>query len=105
MIFSTLPGASDGLILSLPFAVRIKTKRAGEAFALVGPHFNALYNSRSVSSLTGLSSHALCVRASRNSWSIQGFERVMAHILVVGGWAFGPYWATVVADSGLRVLF
>jgi hypothetical protein len=28
----------------LPFTVRIKTKRAGEAFALVGPHFNALYS-------------------------------------------------------------
>src|SRR5258705_14023197 len=81
MVFSTLPGASDGFILSLPFAVRMKTKRPGEAFALVGPHFRALYSSRSVSSLTGLSSHALCVRASRNSWSIQGFERVMAQSL------------------------
>ncbi len=52
--------------------------------ALVGPHFNALYSSRSLSSLTGLSSHALCVRASRSSLSIQGFERFMAHVLVVG---------------------
>jgi hypothetical protein len=59
MVFSTLPGASDGLSLSLPFAVRMKTNRAGQAFALVGPYFKALYSSRSVSSLTGLSSHAL----------------------------------------------
>src|SRR5438045_9733305 len=65
MVFSTLPGASDGLSLSLPFAVRTKTKRPGEAFALVGPHFNASYTSRSVLSLTGLSSHPLWVRASR----------------------------------------
>src|SRR5207249_3302645 len=84
MVFSTLPGASDGLSLSLPFAVRTKTKRPGEAFALVGPHFNASYTSRNVLSLTGLSSHPLWVRASRKSWSMHRSERVMARVLVVG---------------------
>jgi hypothetical protein len=41
----------------------MNTKRAGEAFALVGPHLKASYSSRSVSSVTGLSIQALCVRA------------------------------------------
>src|SRR5437867_12545958 len=100
MVFSMLPGASEGLSLSLLFAVRMNTKRAGEEFALVGPHFRALYSSRSVSSLTGLSSHALWVRASRNIWSIQGLERVMVHVLVAGDGAFDRDWATVLPIPG-----
>ena len=32
---------------------------------------------------------------SRNSLSIQGFERVMVHVLVVGDGALGRDWATV----------
>src|SRR5439155_26775213 len=79
-----LPRARDGLCLSLPLAVRTMTKRPGEAFGLVGPHFNASYPSRSVLSLTGLSSHPLWVRASRKSWSMHRSERVMAYVLVVG---------------------
>ena len=63
MVFSTFPGDSDGRSLSFAFAERMNTKRAGEVFALVGPHFDASYSSRSVSSVTGLSIQALCVRA------------------------------------------
>src|SRR2546423_13786018 len=80
MVLSRLPGASDGRSLSFALAERMKTKRAGEAFALVGPHLKASYSSRSVSSVTGLSIQALCVRGLRNSFSIHGFELAMARV-------------------------
>jgi hypothetical protein len=39
IVFSTLPGASAGRRRSFDAGVRTKTNRAGEALALVGPHF------------------------------------------------------------------
>ncbi len=40
MVFSTLPGDSASFSFALPSAVRMKTKRAGEPLALVGPHLS-----------------------------------------------------------------
>ena len=40
IVFSMLPADSAALSLALPSAVRMKTKRAGELLALVGPNFS-----------------------------------------------------------------
>src|SRR5690349_9943684 len=47
----------------------MKTKRAGELLADVGPNFRMSYSSCSVSSEICSLRHLLCVRASRNSAS------------------------------------
>src|ERR1700687_176166 len=69
IVFATLPGDSVGRSLSLAFSERIKIKRAGPVFALVGPHFARLYSWRRVSSLIARLSHTFGVRASRNKRS------------------------------------
>src|SRR6266576_1522480 len=97
MVLSRLPGASDGLSLSFAFAERMKTKRAGKAFALVGPHLKASYSSRSVSSVTGLSIQALCVRALRNSFSIHGFELAMACVSSISSDGSQSLWNLLAA--------
>jgi hypothetical protein len=51
---------------SLAFSVIKKTKRAGDALALVGLILARSSASRSTPSGTGRASHALWVRASRN---------------------------------------
>src|SRR5438128_6802086 len=69
IVFSTFPGARTGRSLSFASRERRKTNRAGFPLALVGPHFITSYSRRRRSSVTGFSSQALCVRASRNSRS------------------------------------
>src|SRR6267154_6474132 len=103
MVLSRLPGASDGRSLSFAFAERMKTKRAGEAFALVGPHLKASYSSRSVSSVTGLSIQALCVRGLRNSFSIHGFELAMACVSSISLVGSQSLWNLLAAVHSLLV--
>ena len=68
-VFSTLPGATAGSSRALASGVVMKTNRAGEEFALVGPNAARLYASFSNSIGTGSGRHTQCVRASRNIWS------------------------------------
>src|SRR5207249_5210711 len=69
IVFCTFSGASAGRSRSLASLVRRNANRAGEAFALVGPHFSRSYRSRSVSSVTGRGCHFVNVRAWRKSTS------------------------------------
>ena len=83
-VFSRLPGAIAGSSLAFASGVRRKTMRAGQQLTLVGPHFSRSYSSRSVASLTGLSSQALWVRALRNSRSRPSSFRI--ELIAVSSW-------------------
>src|ERR1700689_752552 len=69
IVLSTFVGLKAGNSRCLASCVRKKRIRAGHELALVGPNFSKSYSCRNRSSLTGLSSQALWVRAWRKRTS------------------------------------
>ena len=66
MALSTLPGSRQGLRRCLASCEHRNTKRAGDAFRLVGPHFRSSYRRSICCGSTGSSVQPFWLRASRN---------------------------------------
>src|SRR4051794_34621372 len=82
----------------------MKTNRAGEELADVGPNFRRLYSSKICTSVTGLSCHLLWVRASRNSRSCAAASSVM-DVTPGEGWIDGAWCGAGVARARAPLVF
>src|SRR5687767_13469637 len=98
IVFSALPGARAGNSRCLAAGVRRKTIRAGLLLALVGPQRIRSQSRRSVSSCTGLASHALNVRPFRKRRS-----RTSSFAAISPSLSAGPSLSVANSGGWLRV--
>src|SRR5271165_4922575 len=102
IVLSWLPADSAGSSFFFPSGVRMKTKRAGELLAEVGPNFRMSYSSRSVSSETGSLENLLWVRASRNSTSSAAAPSPAGSVVIFYDLPGGRSISNVPQDAGSR---